>query len=115
MSNSPTFLLATNKEAAPDVDYILHTGRPAFLAQVYKFDSEEQRAEFGANYMAQCEAAGVPCLGSQSRKPWNNAHYFFAVISIFEGIEPTEKQANKLARLTRRMADWYLYNVLQNK
>jgi hypothetical protein len=115
MKNIPTFLNFSNERAAPGRAFVLHTGRTAFLAEVYNFETENEVIEFGKEFMEQCKIAGAPCLGSRSRKPWNGRHYFFAVIAIFEGFESTQKEADRLARLTRRMADWYLYNVLKSK
>ena len=115
MKKTPTFLNLTNKKAAPDREFILHTGHPAFLAEVISFETEAETVEFGKNFMDLCEQNKAPCLGSRSRKPWNGKHFFFAAIAIYEGIEVTEKEADRLARITRRMADWYLYNVLGAK
>lgn len=113
MKSTPTFLNFSNERAAPGRAFILHTGRPAFLAEVYIFETETEIIEFGKSFFETCEAAAAPCLGSRSRKPWNGKHYYFAVIAIFEGFEKTQKEADRLSRLTRRMADWYLYNVLK--
>lgn len=112
MKEPPTFLALQNERAATGRRFILHTKRPAYLAEVYEFTSEEDCEKFGLDFFEACEKVGAPCLGSVSRKPWNGKHFYFAVISIYEGIEPTQKEADRLARITRRMADWYLYNIL---
>lgn len=114
MNKPPKFLSLNNEAAAPGRKFILHTGSPAFLAEVFSFDTEQETIDYGNQFMALCEKQGAPCLGSKSRKPWNGKHYFFAVISIYEGFTYDQKTADRLARITRRMADWYMYNVLNN-
>ena len=102
-----------NRKAAAGREFILHTNSPAWLSEVHVFDSEEQITEFGREFMQQSENNKVPCLGSRSRKQWNNKYYFFAVVALYQQFEPTQSEADRVARITRRMADWYLYNVLQ--
>ena len=113
MSEFPTFLHLANRKADPGREFILHTGSPAWLAEVHIFDSEEQIVEFGKQFMEQCELNKAPCLGSRSRKQWNRKHYFFAVVALYGSFEATHAEADRIARITRRMADWYLYNVLK--
>jgi hypothetical protein len=114
MEKTPTFLNFKNQKAAPGREFILHTGRPAFLAEVYGFTTEAEIIDFGKEFMQLCEKNKAPCFGSRSRKPWNGKHYYFAVVAIYEGVEFTQAEADRLARICRRMADWYLYNVLQS-
>lgn len=114
MKKTPAFLNFRNEKAAPGREFILSTRKPAFLAEVYSFNSEAEVVEFGQQFMQLCEDARAPCIGSRSRKPWKGKHYFFAAIEIYEPVEFTQPVVDKLAKVARRMADWYLYNILTN-
>ena len=112
MSKLPTFLHLANLKAAPGREFILHTGRPSFLAEVFKFETDEQIVQFGQHFMQLCEAQKATCIASRSRKPWNGIHYFFAAVQVYENYENTQAEADRVTRIARRMADFYLYNVL---
>lgn len=111
-SDLPKFLNFKNEKAAPGVELILHLGKPSFLAEVNSFNNENELKQYGEQVLAACEAAKFPFVGSTSRKPWNGKYYYFYVVRFFEVLAPGQKETDKLARVARRMADWYLYNVL---
>lgn len=111
MSKTPRFLLATNTKAT-DTHYILHAGKQPFLAQVYKFDTEEERATFHAQRMEECEASGFPFLGGQTRHAEKGYYYYFSVIEIYGPVPGTQDAADKVAKKMTRMSDWYVFNVL---
>lgn len=116
MKKLPKFLHLANTKAAEGREFILHTGRPAWLAEVFKFDTEEQIIEFGKEITEKAYEPGAPALiASRSRKPWNGKHYFFLIIALYENYENTQTEADRVARIARRMADWYLFNVLNQK
>ena len=110
MKNLPKFLHLANGRAAPGREFILHTGRPAWLAEVFQFDTEEEIIDFGKQIMG---AESPALLASRSRKPWNGKHYFFLVLALYENFEATQAESDRVARIARRMADWYLFNVLK--
>lgn len=113
MKNTPTFLNFANERAAPGRAFVLHTRRPAFLSEVFIFNTEAEIIEFGKATMGKADQPGaLPVIASRSRKPWNGKHYFFLCVAIFESFEYTQKEIDRLARITRRLSDWYLYNVL---
>ncbi|MBV5334195.1 MAG: hypothetical protein JZU49_00125 [Sulfuricurvum sp.] len=114
MKNLPKFLHLANGRAAPGREFILHTSRPAWLAEVFQFDNEEQIIEFGRELTEKAYKPGAPTfIASRSRKPWNGKHYFFAVIALYENFDSSQTEADRVARIARRMADWYLFNVLK--
>ena len=113
MKKLPKFLHLANTKASEGREFILHTGRPAWLAEVFKFDTEEQILEFGKAITEKAYESDAPTLvASRSRKPWNGKHYFFLVIALYDNFENTQAEADRVARTARRMSDWYMYNVL---
>lgn len=116
MKNVPKFLHLANNKAAEGREFILHTGRPAWLAEVFKFDTEAEIVKFGQDIMSS-DLTNV--IASRSRKPWNGKLYFFLVIDIFNAklyadFEATQAETDRVARIARRMSDWYLFNVLKD-
>jgi len=102
----PKFYHCTNQPAAPGKDFMLFAGQPAFFCQVVKTNSLPEALEIETAHQARCDEANAPYIGS--RTTHNGKYYSLLAIAIFE----PATNADKIARIARKMADWYLYNIL---
>ena len=98
--NAPAFMLAENPITGKQL-FIIHTGMPYIMAEVFSFNSTDENAimDCKRNYTVagkteyEDEAA---VIGAVMILPDAN----FLELS-------SQEQADKLAKLMRRMADWY--------
>lgn len=101
MNNMPQFLLCENPTADDNQLYILHTREPYILARVEHYEdlSDERRMEIERTIT----------IGSRLDYPPETI--FFHALWVVEGDElkkiTPQEQANTLAGIMRRMADWY--------
>lgn len=101
----PKYFFCTNP-AAPGKHYMLFAGQPAFFCEVIKTNSIVDALEIETAYQARAEAANMPAIGSRTQH--NGQYYSILAIAVFEPVT----NADKTARVARKMADWYLYNIL---
>ena len=102
----PKFYHCTNKQAAPGKDFMLFAGEPAFFCEVIESDNLPEALETEAAYQARAEAANMPAIGSRTFH--KGKYYSLLAIAVFEPVQ----NADHIARVARKMADWYLYNIL---
>jgi len=116
--NYPRFLYVSNMLAAPGREFVVFTGHPSWIAEVFPFDTVEDAIIFEGEFMLLQDEKGITPVGA--RTTWHNKHYVLAVLNIFTPLpqatgEALQKSADNLARTARRMADWYRYNILKSK
>lgn len=105
----PRFLHMQSRGVSLTREFVVHTRYPAWLAEVFKFDTQPEAIAFEG----ECIQNEINIGG---RTYHDGKTYVLAVIAEFEQYQgTTQKDANKLARIARRMADWYLYVVLKNE
>lgn len=105
----PRFLHMQNRGVSLTREFVVHTRYPAWLAEVFKFSTQAEAIAFEG----ECIENGATIGG---RTYHDGKTYVLVVTNEFEKYQgTTQKDADKLARLARRMADWYLYVVLKNE
>ncbi len=102
----PKFYHATNQAAAPGKEFMLFAGSPAFFCEVVKSKTLKKALEIETAHQVRCDEANAPCIGS--RTSYKNEFYSLLAIAIFE----QSQNVYKVARIARKMADWYLFNIL---
>lgn len=98
--NAPAFMIAENPMAGEQL-FIIHTGTPFVMAEVFGFHAEDEKAimECQRNFTIAGKTdyeVGTYVLGAKMMIPDDK----------FLNLE-LQEQADKLANLMRRMADWY--------
>jgi hypothetical protein len=97
------FLLCENP-LTESGDFILHTRTPRFLMQVIDCESAEHQKEIGKELFIEGEKHGF-MVASQT----NIYDYYFVLVAIhiYDDIKNTQENADELAKIARRAADWY--------
>jgi hypothetical protein len=96
-NDAPKFLISANPMARPKVLYLTHTQSPFFVAEIKEFDQLTKCVEHEAT------------IAIGGRTSVNNKFYVVdPVFIIHEGETPgnTQENADKMAGLFRRAADW---------
>jgi hypothetical protein len=99
MAKYPKFLECVNPNGSPDDLYILHTQSPRFIAKLLISDDEGEIMDFQRHFT----------VGGKT-----DYKHLSAVIGVIEFWDnpykpdlSTQEQADRLAKLLRRCADWY--------
>lgn len=108
MTKLPRFLKVTNPLAAPGREFIVHTRAPAWLAEVHTFNNLPDALEAETSFQADADAKELPALGCRTTTFEGEIAVIF-VIKLFETFEKSQKETDRIARILRRMADWYRY------
>jgi hypothetical protein len=108
----PKFMIAQNPLVDIDSLYIVHTRKPMFIASVHQTlnDDEQSREKLIEKYATGSATVFGKYTYVLGVENISNDEQFLAL--------PLQKQADKLAGITRRMADWfraYLKNVNEIK
>lgn len=101
----PKFLLCQNPIAEKSVGriFILHTREPVLLAEVFRFDSEDE--------IKQMECKKLYTVGASLDFPPD--YFVFGAVWIEKIL--SEKDSEGLPGLMRRMADWYEAYLISTK
>lgn len=110
MAKYPKFLECVNPNGDPGDLYILHTRHPRFLAQLLISNDEKEIMEFQRHFN----------IGG--RTDYKGMSALVGVIDFWDNPYKEEntpqKQADNIARLMRRCADWYhgtLKDMVENE
>ena len=88
-------------------NFIYYSGKPRLIVEVLAFDDEASMLEASKSY-----SSLNPFLGSSTM--WLDKYYLLIVIEFPDGHPGlySQSDANRMARVMRRLADWYRYVVL---
>lgn len=109
MAKYPKFLECVNPNGDPDDLYILHTQHPKFIAQLLISDDESEIMNFQKHFT----------VGGKT--DYKDLSAVIGVIEFWDEIKSTgdfQKDADNLANLLRRCADWYhltLKDIVENE
>lgn len=93
-------------------NYIRYDGKPKMVIEVFSFTSMDLLKEASVKTSHELSRFGMPFLGSVTE--WNGIfHLLVATQFIDQAPElTTQHEADKMARIMRKIADWYRYTVL---
>lgn len=98
--NAPAFMLAENPITGKQL-FIIHTGTPYVMAEVFHYDAEDNES------IMDCQRNFTIC-GKTTYLDKTAIIGAVMMIPDDKFLEmSTQEQADKLANLMRRMADWY--------
>lgn len=94
-------------------NFIRFDGKPRMIIEVWKFSHPDDllaAVEKTQNDLALME---MPYVGAATE--WNGMQHLLVATQFPDGIPTaaTQKEADELARIMRRLADWYRYQVLK--
>lgn len=98
MAKYPKFLECVNPNSDPDDLYIIHTQYPRFIAQLLISDDEDEIMSFQRHFN----------IGGKT--DYKDLSACIGVLEFWDEVKSTgdvQKDADYLAKLMRRCADWY--------
>jgi hypothetical protein len=102
MNKLPTLMIAYNDEAFKNQTFIIRTKKPRLVGQVIDFENESDTQHF-------IETSGVAAFAKQ----YKDLRLIAIVDSLADlnyeelGVSTAQEAADKLAKIARRMSDWY--------
>ncbi|MFZ4463079.1 MAG: hypothetical protein ACOYN5_04490 [Bacteroidales bacterium] len=91
--------------------FIDYNGKPSMLIEVFEFNNQDDAMSCTDKKTVELESQGIPVY--MSLTTWNSMIYLLIAIEIHEDIQAAnQKHADKMARVMRKLADWYRYTVL---
>lgn len=84
--------------------FVIKTRNPAFIGEIHEFDNE---------------AAGMavePNIKFGGKVEYQGRYYIFRLIRFFDSVPAnTQEDADNVARLMRRAAEWYVYAIVKKE
>lgn len=85
---------------------------PPCICEVFEFSNEPAALEFEAAYTSDRDRSNLPALGARTRHA--GRVYVIAAIQVFQTITAADQaEPDRIAARFRRVAFWYLENILR--
>jgi hypothetical protein len=102
MRQEPKHLYASDPKSGRK--FVIKTRNPAFIGEIHEFDNE------AASMVVE------PSIKIGGKAEHQDRYYVFRLIRFFDDVEmTTQNDANHIARLMRRAAEWYVYAIVKKE
>lgn len=102
MKQEPKHLYARDSKSGRK--FVIKTRNPAFIGEIHEFDKEIDSMAMEVSIQ----------IGGKVRH--EGRYYIFKLIRFFDDVEmATQEDADNIARLMRRAAEWYVYAIVKKE
>jgi hypothetical protein len=92
--------------------FIEYNGKPRMIIEVFEIDTSDDIITVMAEKGNEMKLQNLPYFGAATS--WNGKYYLLVSTSILDALPPSTKQyTDHMARVMRRLADWYRYTILK--
>lgn len=97
----PKFIIGENPMVENSGVFIIHTREPIFITEIHEHESKEKQSAFHDQLIKFQEENKVSILVGRDKD------FIQPFTLVCVGYIATDKTADELAKIIRRMADWY--------
>jgi hypothetical protein len=92
-------------------DFIRYEGKPRMIIRIQSFETDRLMMLSADAILKDLQLNGFPFIASTTF--WNGSYHLLYVLQFTDGLPPSnEGDATRLAKIMRRLADWYRFTVL---
>ena len=99
---TPKFVIAMNEMVKDSGQYIIHMRNPLFFAEIFEHENKNEQSDFH-NQLIQFQKENNVSIAVGRDK---NFYQPFTLVAI-NPPATTQEEADNIAKIMRRMADWY--------